>query len=121
MFAGGGLTPNDQAEVDHHLQKIKNITKDIAKRKVAYQRDILKQAERVPGDEVNKGLSRWGHRKMIDDLKDVRNTRMDKVKAIMERAGLATEGLFDDVAADFGFVYYDGRAGWNYSHPGSGS
>jgi RHS repeat-associated protein len=62
------------------MDKISNILQDIAQREREYQEDYLKLPETAPGDDKKPSLSRRGHRRIIDDLKDLLKEEEDVYK-----------------------------------------
>ncbi len=105
MFAQGGgkLTPSEADRANYLSKKIDNIARDLQKRKGELREDPSKLAERVKGDKAKPSLSRWGHRKIMNELKNTMDRTMNELKSILQKAGVATEGL-DDITFDIPII-----------------
>ncbi len=126
MFAGpqnrggGRLTPGEADEANRITSAMEEKRRE-ALRKVS---ELYEDHKGLPGqhpDERRKpSLSRRGHRIRMEKIKARWGNLRTQLLDILDRAGIATEGIEDDISLDFGLFYYDPRLGNYYATRGRG-
>jgi len=113
MFAGpqnrggGRLTPGEAEDLNNIALEMEK-KRRLALRKVSELYEDKQSLRGQHPDERRKpSLSRRGHRIRMEKIKADWGNLKARMLDILEKAGIATEGIADDISLDFGFVYFD--------------